>query len=401
MKTDKEEQMQRSSLFWILIVLYLFTVQPARAVEMEVSAFGDMTLGFTAGDPADKEDAALFEAFGVDANPLSLQRGFGNVGVDFVTLAELTDRLIFLAELNLQLERGGTTAMEIDPERIFLEYRIKSWFNLQVGQYFTPIGFFNRTLYSRAWLMNSIQIPDLFEEELELVPTHANGVNFFGSFPMRGGHALNYAVSVNNGRAVVPDLYILARDPSNAKLVTLLLEWVVPDYRDFRIGLSGWTDKVDTFKLTALGEVTPLDAAERVALREIGFNPYLAFYGSRFNLILEYAFVRQKDLLGNLAENRFDMNGYLAEFSLNLMGGALHPYLRYDATNLPPGGGPSYPLRIDGETVSRHYIPEFRAVMVGVAYDLYAYNRIKAEYSRHLDGPRPENTIVFQTAFGF
>lgn len=141
--------------------------------------------------------------------------------------------------------------------------------------------------------------------------------------------------------------------------------------------------------MTALGEVTTTDAAERVELREIGFNPYVAFYGSRFNLILEYAFVRQKDLLGNLAENTFDMNGYFAEFSLNVMGGKLHPYVRYDATNLPTGGGPYYPLRVDGDTVSRHYIPEFRAVMVGVSYDLYAYNRIKAEYLHHLDGPRP------------
>lgn len=393
--------MRKSSLFWILIILYLFTVQPARAVEMEVSAFGDMTLGFIAGDPADEEEAALFEAFGTDPNPVNLQRGFGNVGVDFTTLAELTDRLTFLAELNLQLERGGTTAMEIDPERIFLEYRIHPRFNLQVGQFFTPIGFFNRTLYSRAWLMNSVQVPDLFEEEIGLVPTHSNGVQFFGTFPMRGAHSLNYAVSVANGRGADPVMGILARDPSNAKAVTLLLEWVIPDHRDFRIGLSGWTDKIESSLLTALGEVTTTDVAERIALREVGFNPYLAFYGSRFNLILEYAFVRQKDLLGNLAESAFDMSGYFVEFSLNLMGGKFHPYVRYDVTNLPTGGGPYYPLRVEGDTVSRHYIPEFRAAMLGVAYDLYAYNRIKAEYLYHLDGPRPAHGFVIQTAFGF
>lgn len=393
--------MSKEITCWVLAVLLFLAARPAEAVDIEVSVFGDMTLGFTGGEPADEKAATLFEQFGTDPNPVNLQRGFGNVGVDFTTLAELTDRLTFLAELNLQLERGGTTAMEIDPERIFLEYRIHSRFNLQVGQFFTPIGFFNRTLYSRAWLMNSIQIPDLFEEEIGLVPTHSNGVQLFGAFPLRGGHSLNYAVSAANGRGADPVMGILARDPSNAKAVTLLLEWVIPDYRDFRIGLSGWSDKIETFRLTALGEVTTTDAAERVELREIGFNPYVAFYGSRFNLILEYAFVRHKDLLGNLAESTFDMNGYFAEFSLNVMGGKLHPYVRYDATNLPTGGGPYYPLRIDGDTVSRHYIPEFRAVMVGVSYDLYAYNRIKAEYLHHLDGPRPAHGFVIQTAFGF
>jgi hypothetical protein len=401
MKIDEEKLMLKNSSFWVLTLLILLFALPAAAVEIEVSAFGDMTLGFTGGDPADEDAAALFEAFGTDPNPVNIQKGFGNVGVDFAAVAELTDRLIFLSELNFQLERGGTSEVEVDLERVFLEYRFSDRFNVQVGQFFTPIGFFNRTLYSRAWLMNSIQIPDLFEEEIGLLTTHTNGVHFFGNLPLQGAHSLNYAVSVANGRGGDPTQNILARDPSNAKAVTAMLEWVVPNYRDFRIGVSGWVDKIKTFRVDTLGGSVATDAAEKVELREIGLNPHIAFYGKPFNLIVEYAFVRHKDLIGNLSDETFDMNGLFVELSLNVMGGKLHPYLRYDVTRLPEGGGPYYPLREEEGVITRHFIPAFKAVMVGASYDLYAYNRIKAEYLYHLDGPRPEHGFVIQTAFGF
>lgn len=387
----------------IAMLLLLFAVRPVRAVDIEFSAFGDMSLAFSFGDPADENQALLFEQFGTDPNPVNLQRGFGFAGTDFVVVAELTDRLTFLSEVNLQLERGGTTEIGLDMERNFLDYRIKDWLNLQIGSFFTPIGFFNRTLYSRSWLMQSIQIPDLFEEELGLVPTHEIGVNFYGNIPTFGAHSLNYAVSVTNGRDVEPTRPIQGRDPSNNKQVTAMLEWVIPNFRDFRIGLSGWTGKIETFNLTttALGSGDLTGNLEPLELREVGFNPHLALYSKPFNLIVEYAFAQQKDLSGSLGGEKFEMNGFFAELSLNMMSGKLHPYVRYDATNLPKDGGPYYPLREEGGFITRHFIPEFKAVMVGAGYDLYAYNRIKMEYIHHLAGPRPEHGIVVQTAFGF
>ena len=362
-----------------------------------------MSLAFSFGDPADKDEAILFEQFGTDPNPLNLQRGFGIAGTDFVVVAQLTDRLVFLSEVNLQLERGGTTAIGLDMERNFLDYRIKDWLNIQVGSFFTPIGFQNRTLYSRAWLMQSIQVPEFTEEELGLIPTHEVGVNFYGNIPTFGAHSMNYAVSVTNGRGVDPVGLILGRDPSNDKQVTAMLEWVIPGFRDFRIGLSGWTSKIDTFNLATAPFGTTADVAilEPLELREIGFTPHLVLYSKPFNLIVEYAFAQQKDLTGSLGGEKFELNGIFAELSLNLMGGKLHPYVRYDATNLPKDGGPYYPLREEGGVITRHFVPESKAVMVGAGYDLYAYNRIKAEYIHHMAGPRPEHGIVIQTAFGF
>jgi hypothetical protein len=46
-------------------------------------------------------------------------------------------------------------------------------------------------------------------------------------------------------------------------------------------------------------------------------------------------------------------------------------------------------------------VPEFEAVMAGAAYDLNAHARVKLEGSHHFSGPRQENGLAFQIAYGF
>jgi len=388
----------------LLVLVLLLIPNIARAANLEFSGFGDMTFAETWGGPADDADAALFSSFGTGSHPLSENNGFGNTGIDFVVLAELNDRLSMLSEVNLQLARGGTSDVGLDVERIYLDYRISNELNIQVGSFFTPIGFHNRTLYSRAWLMYSIQIPDFDEEELGLVPNHSTGVHVYGNFPTVGDHSLNYAISVANARGPDPATLILNREDGDRKTVTGLLEWVFPSHRDFRIGLSGWAAKLDTVLVPqAYGQTGTLGTDPDVELNELGFNPYLVLYSEKYNLILEYVVSRMEDGLGNLPVEAYDFESFFAELSFNFMDDTLHPYIRYDFTDLPDeNGGPYFPLRDDGEgTLRRHFIPEFEAVMVGVAYDLFALNRIKIELIQHLDGAREEYGINFQTAFAF
>ncbi len=396
----------------IVVLVLLWVPQLVRAANLEFSGFGDMTYATTWGGPADDADAAQFSTDGTDASPLSQNKGFGNTGIDFVVLAELNDRLSMMSEVNLQLERGGSSEIGLDVERTFLDYRINNGFNIQVGSFFTPIGFHNRTLYSRAWLMYSIQIPDFDEEELGLIPNHSTGVHIYGNVPTMGDHSLNYAFSVANARGPDPVTLILNRDEDDRKTVTALFEWVFPSHRDFRIGLSGWAAELDTVQVgpnfgntsdpTDLVNGTAPGTGNRVELDELGFNPYLVLYSERFNLILEYVASRHEDSLGNLGGDGFDFEAVFAELSLNLMDDTFHPYIRYDFTDLPDeNGGPYLPLRDDGGTLTRHFIPEFEAFIVGFAYDVFALNRIKVEYIQHLDGAREKHGFNIQTAFAF
>ncbi|MBN4054668.1 hypothetical protein JYT87_03065 [Nitrospira defluvii] len=401
----------------IMVLLLLTAPRLVLAVNVEFSAFGDMSYGYTSSDPADTAEAALFAEHGTDASPLSQNDGFGNVGVDFVVLVELNDTLSFLSEVNLQLERGGSSDIGLDLERTYLDYRISNGFNVQVGSFFTPIGFHNRTLYSRAWLQYSIQIPDFDEEELGFVPNHSTGIHVYGNFSTMGAHSLNYAVSASNSRGEDPITLIINRDDGDRKTVTWLLEWVFPSHRDFRIGLSGWVAQLNTRLVgPVLGNNSdPTDTTNgtfpgtgaAVRLDEIGFNPYLVLFSEHFNLTLEYASLTQDDDFGNLSKSSFDFTSFIGELSLNLMEDRLHPYVRYDVTDLPgsPGGvaygGPYLTLRDDDGTLTRKFIPEMRAIIVGAAYDLYALNRIKLELVHSLDGPRAENVISIQSAWAF
>src|SRR5262245_6182843 len=239
---------------------------PAAAQQIRCSGFGAFTFGATAGPAAESESKAMFDLFGADPDPVNTTRGFGLTGTDFVVIADMSQDFTFLGEVNLQTGRGGSSDLGIDVERFFVNYRIDPKFNVQAGLFFTPIGYNNRFLYARAWLMNSIQVPDFFEEELNLFPTHSIGVNVHGEVPFKSGHRLGYIASVSNGRAATPNSSVYARDFTRNKEVTGLVEWLVPGYRDSRVGISGWAGDIVTRRVDGFGGISDVASAEPIVL---------------------------------------------------------------------------------------------------------------------------------------
>jgi hypothetical protein len=302
----------------------------------------------------------------------------------------------------VQVGRTSSTEFEVDPERFFLDYRHTQALNLQFGLYFTPVGYFNRFLYSRAWLMNSVAIPDLFEEEVNLVPTHTTGINVHGTTDLGAGHQLGYIVGVGNGRGATPlDIYY-ARDPQPNLEVTALVEWLIPGFKESRVGLSGWVDHgFESVYIPEVGGTAPADGPT-MRLTEVGANPYMVVNERRFGLLAEYVFSRRIDLLGNLPEPAYDLHGLVTEVSLNVVDRKLHPYVRYDINAFPEGGDPYLTVRQDDAGgFYRVEVPSTHAVMVGAAYDLSPNLRVKGDYAHHLAGPRPMHRVAAQLAFGF
>jgi len=386
----------------VAVFLLLGGNTSALAVDIRFSGFGDVVLGLRADKPADDVELARYEEFGTDPFPLNEHDGFTVTGVDFVTIVDLTEELTFLTEANLQALRGGTSEIEIDIERIFLNYEHSQKLNFQTGLYFTPIGYHNRFLYSRAWLMDSIQIFDLFEEELNLVPTHSVGMMIHGTFPLKSGNSLRYIVNVANGRGPAPNAAIYARDPDGGLEFTWLLEWAIPQFNQSRFGLSGWFDQVDSRYLPELGDEDPL-TSEPLSMDEVGFNPYMVLNTHLFHVLAEYVWSRREDRIGNLPESEYEASGFTVEISARLKNGKLHPYVRFDSTSFDEEGASPY-LGVRGDSdegFTRVYIPETKAVMFGAAYDMNAHFRLKAEFVHNLEGHRAENVLMFQTAFGF
>ncbi len=380
----------------------------AAAQDLSVNGFGDFNYGYRFGPPADANAAAQFEAFGEDIAPKSSHSGFGVVGTDFVVTAELPADIVYLGEINFQVERGQQSEFEVDVERMFLEKRFIEELNLQAGIFFTPVGYFNRTLYSRAYLMVSAQVPDLFEEELGFVPTHTIGAQLHGQFSLGGEHRLGYAVSAGNGRSKDPVHNVYARDDDGWRSMTAMLEWYAPWANELRLGVSGWTDRIRSYRVSQIGEVrdTTDPTTDTMELREIGGSAHLVLKSKWVNLIAEAVVQNHDDQLGNLPadEQSTTLVGGLFEASLNLgPDGAIKPYVRYDRVSLPEDAGPYLGLRRSGEDteITRVYVAETNMGIGGVAWDPSPGWRLKLEYSAALTGPRETHSVLAQSAFAF
>ena len=129
---------------------------------------------------------------------------------------------------------------------------------------------------------------------------------------------------------------------------------------------------------------------------------YIYYLGNTFNFFGEYHSVVMKDLKGNLSEDSYNLTALTAELSvnLNLANKPFKPYVRYDFTDFEENH-PYYGVRVEDGMAFKGYVPVFNALMVGVSYDLSAFNRVKLEYVKHFDGSRREHGITVQTAFGF
>jgi len=390
----------------LLAALFLATATNAEAQELSLNAFGDLNYGYRFGAPARESDAESFAAFGEDIHPKNSHSGFGLVGTDFVLTAELPWDMVYLGEINFQVERGQQSEFEIDVERMFLEKRFAEELNVQAGLFFTPVGYFNRTLYSRAFLMTSAQVPDLFEEELGIVPTHTVGMQVHGQVTPGGEHRLGYALSVGNGRAKNPIDNVYARDDDGWRSVTAMLEWSAPWANEFRFGVSGWADRIRSYRVTQLGEVrdTTDPTTESMRLRELGFDAHLVLKSRWVNFIAEGVYQRHDDDLGNLPAAEADTRvlGGLVELSMNLgPEGSIKPFVRYDRVDLPDNAGPYLGLRSEEEAITRVFVAESSMGMAGVAWDPAPSWRLKLEYSRAFTGPREMNAVVAQSAFAF
>jgi hypothetical protein len=384
-----------------IVALLLGAAAAAEAQSLRFSGFGDFVFGTVGGGTVDPTAAHEFDTFGSDPDPVNTNRGFGITGTDFVVIADMTDAMTFLGEINFQAARGGSSEIEVDVERFFVNLQLDPRFNLQGGLFFTPIGYNNRFLYARAWLMNSIQVPDFFEEELNLFPTHSIGIAAHGEFAMRNGHRLAYIVSAANGRPHTPDSAIYARDYTANKEVTGLVEWLIPGFKDSRVGVSGWFGNIDTVRVGGFGEVVTAETADRLTLRERGVDAYLIVNHRWFGINAEYVRSNQRDRTGSTNGSTYVTQGGMIEVSGHLKRGRLHPYVRFDRTTLPDGGGPYLSLREGDGGFTRVFVPEFKAAMTGAAFDLNQHLRVKGEYIRHLAGPRQRHGAAFQMAFGF
>ena len=94
-------------------------------------------------------------------------------------------------------------------------------------------------------------------------------------------------MSAANGRPHTPDGAVYARDYTANKEITGLLEWLIPGFKDSRIGVSGWFGNIDSVRVGGLGEVVDGAEAEALMLKEHGLDAYVVVNHRRFSVNAE------------------------------------------------------------------------------------------------------------------
>jgi len=380
-------------------------------MKMKFNGFGDVVYGQTWGPVANKTAAQMMSQYGSGEYPNGMHNGFTSHGFDMLGTVMMKHNFKFQAEINVEGSRGSDGGeFDLEVERLYVDYSVSEKFGLQVGYMFTPIGYINRNLYSRAWLMNSIRFYQAIEPGAGFIPNHFMGATAYGKFVLPDGGALNYMVGYGKARDIATrDENVNNDEPGYQS--DGLLELQMAGEADFRIGLSGFCDEIHTYNVSDYGQLVDIgdSDASKIVLHETGFNPYILYKGKLFDFLAEYDYVAMKVVQGEFNTETSSprmtyLNALSSELAINckIGGKRFAPYVRYDYIIVPPNMGPYYGLtKVTDDVLTKNYVPNFNALMVGIAYDVSANDRIKIEYIHHLDGPTQQNGLFLQTAFGF
>src|SRR5437762_3419900 len=129
--------------FWLiaglLSISHTIKAQYEDRLHVKLNGFGDMVLGETFGGNANQQSADLFKKYGDDQFPTGMHKGLNMHGFDITGSATMKKNFKFLTELNLEGYRGADGgAMEMEIERMNLDYSLSDKLGFRVGLIYTP-----------------------------------------------------------------------------------------------------------------------------------------------------------------------------------------------------------------------------------------------------------------------
>jgi hypothetical protein len=134
----------------------------------------------------------------VDGNTKKFEQG----EIDLFATEQLAPHLTALMELALETD-AETLAddVEINVERMLLQYRGNDFFNADIGSYRTALGYYSTAYLRGAWLQTAISRPKMFtfEDQGGFLPLHAVGVSVNGRVPS-GSLNLHYVLEAGSSR---------------------------------------------------------------------------------------------------------------------------------------------------------------------------------------------------------
>jgi len=393
---------------------------------INITGFGEFTYETAFGSSVDEDAAEAYEENGYFDEYSEKRNSLHFPGIALVFTSDMyNDKLSFLSEINF---RTNNNAIDLGIERCYMQYAFNNYLNVVTGIYSAPIGYLNIHQRNHAYLNNSVHPRDMVNLKLGLIPTRIFGVKLDGSIEFGGTSSLQYVFSVGSGRSITPvgspfEVDVFEDQESSLSLSGGLQLNFFMGETELNLGFSGYAlpefksvylenigDEIQTSELDELLEGEDAGTgeepaeAELVEYKESGIAPYIRLTNSKIEFITELHSTVMTGTNGPVEDLDFHYSGFSSElaYKTKLKEKAIMPYIRYDFINVPDnGGGPYLGLHEDGSELKRYFISNNSAIMVGVNWSVFSFNKIKIEYNRVLDGPQPGNAILIQSAFTF
>ena len=232
--------------------------------------------------------------FGGDVNG---GKRFGNSSAPSAFALGVVDTMIhgrlsreFSVLVEVAYEASGDS-FGFDVERLMLKFEPTTWFQVSVGRFHTPLGYWNTAYHHARWMYSATEAPllDRFEDDAGPLPAHTIGVLVHGALLPAGPVRFEYDLCAGNARGPRPDPPQNFGDTSDSKSACAALH---AEISGVRFGISGSIDSAT---------VSPgLDLRERIAVADLHWRM------GPWEAIAEGALIHH-DLGGAIANN---LGGY-------------------------------------------------------------------------------------------
>jgi len=298
--------------------------------------------------------------------------------IDLFATERLSSHLTALLELALETDAESLADdVEVNVERMLLQYRGNDFFNADIGSYRTALGYYSTAYLRGAWLQTAISRPKMFtfEDQGGFLPLHAVGVSVNGRIPS-GDLNLHYVAELGSSRNY-GNTAGLGLEPSFNRATNLAVYSQPAGAPGLEIGFSTYHDL---------------------------FSPGAGFQLDRAVWMVHFVYVRGRVEFLNEGM-RIDLRdisvpgsgtglGFYSQIAYRIAP-SWKPYARVEYLN-------AYGTGAISTAVDREYIPWKTVYTGGVRHDLTESVALKLELGRETDYMRPGYiTAAVQVAFTF
>lgn len=294
--------------------------------------------------------------------------------------ARLSDKVSALGEV-LFLSVNDNT-IDVDVERLVLQYRANDYFAVGIGRYHTAIGYYNTAFHQGAYFQTAVDRPFMyaFDDHGGFLPLQEVGLTASGRIPS-GSLGLSYVAEVGNGRdhLLGGEPAQNARDNNHGKSFNLALSARPNRVSGLDVGFSLYHDYL-TF-------------SDNINHSELITTAYAVYTNSTYEFLNEVMLVRHVGTRTG-GPGVFHTPAFYTQFARRF--GSYRPYVRYQyinaGVNEPIYGDPE-----DGPVIGRRNGPS-----VGLRYDFTEHTAFKVQYDRlQVRGLPTSNQLDTQFAFTF